>query len=253
MENVKFPRQGGVRKSMWQQKGLLDSLCHATSELALLYRLSEASQRSPDVDCTEVALLSKAVLNISRKLEVCKNSLDQFLVPRSESVGSRPLEESWPLLITPGMQEVVMKNFDALGSMETLLQETCKCVSGDKVPGLNSLQLLFSRALVMANNFEEEFPRTSGSDSLEQKTSLDIAPFIEHYNKIVTEVLLAVQSLRTNTANTSAAQEVLGSLFGESELSGTIQDVDHSISKKMVALRLRKIYDILLKAICAGK
>lgn len=249
-ENIQFPRQGRVRKAMWLQKGLLDSLCHATSELDLLYRTSEASQRSPEVDCTEVALLSKAILQISRKLEVCKNLLDQLLVPRSESVGSRPLEESWPLLITPGMQEVLMTNFDALRSTATLLQEACRCVSGAQAPGLGSLQLLFSRALDMSNHFEEEFAST---DSLEQKMSLDIAPFTEHYNKIVTEILLAVQNLRTNTANTSAAQEVLGSLFGENELAGTIQDVDHSISKKMMALRLGKIYDILLKAICAGK
>lgn len=238
---------------MWQQKGLLDSLCHATSELALLYRTAEASQRSPEVDSTEVALLSKAVLQISRKLEVCKNLLDQFLVPRSESVGSKPLEESWPLLITPAMQEALLKNFDALRSTETLLQDVCRGVSGAKVPGLNSLELLFSRARDMSNDFEKEFASTNGSESLEPESSSDIAPFTELYDKIVTEIQLAVQNLRTNTANTSATQEVLGSLFGESALGGTIQDVDHSISKKMVALRLGKIYDILLKTICAGK
>lgn len=231
---------------MWQQKGLLDSLCHATSELVLLYRTAEASQRSPEVDCTEVALLGKAVLQISSKLEICKNLLDKFLVPRSESVGSRPLEESWPLLITPGMQDVLIKNFGALRTAETLLQEVCRNVSGPKVPGLGSLQLLFSRALDMSDDFEEKLASTSNSDPLEQEMSLDIAPFTEHYDKIVTEVLLAVQSFRSTTA----AQE---SVSGESELAGTIQDVDHSISKKMLALRLGKIYDILLRAICAGK
>ena len=232
---------------MWQQKGLLDSLCHATSELALLYGTAEASQRSPDVDCSEVALLSKVILQISRKLEFCKNLLDLFLVPRSELVGSRPLEESWPLLITPGMQNVLMENFRALKSTEALLQEVYRGVSGPNVPGLGSLQLLLSRALDMSNNFEEDFASTSRSDSLEQEMSLDIAPFTDHYDKIVTEILLAVQNLRTNT---SAPQE---SVNGESDFASTIQDVDHSISKKMLALRLGKIYDILLRAICAGK
>ena len=246
-KNTKFPQQGKIRKWMWQQKGLLDALCHATSELALLYRTAEASQRSPEVDSTEVSLLSKAVLQVSQKLEVCKNLLDEFLVPRSESVGSRPLQESWPLLITPDMHDVLMKNFGALITTEALLQEVCRGVSGPKVPGLSSLQLLFSRALDMSNNFEEEFASTTSSDFLEQETSLDIAPFTQHYDKIVTEILLAVQNLRSNS---SAAQE---SASGDSELAGTIQDVDHSICKKMLALRLGKIYDLLLMAISAGK
>lgn len=236
---------------MWQQKGLLDSLCHASSELVLLYRAAEASQKSPNTDCSEAALLRKAVLQISRKLDVCKNTLDHFLVPRSELVGSRPLEECWPLLITPGMQEVLTENFVSLRSTENLLQEVRRGLTGSKVPGLSCLELLFSRAVDMSNKFEEECSRTNCTYSIEQEKAVNIAPLTEHYDKIVTEIQLAVQNLRTYTGNTSAATQE--SDTGESEHAGTIQDVDQSISKKMLALRFEKIYGELLRLICAGK
>lgn len=249
-KDSKFPYQRNSRQWMWQQKGLLDSLCHASSELVLLYRAAEASQKSPNTDCSEAALLRKAVLQISRKLDVCKNTLDHFLVPRSELVGSRPLEECWPLLITPGMQEVLTENFVSLRSTENLLQEVRKGLTGSKVPGLSCLELLFSRAVDMSNKFEEECSRTNCTYSIEQEKAVNIAPLTEHYDKIVTEIQLAVQNLRTYTGNTSAATQE--SDTGESEHAGTIQDVDQSISKKMLALRFEKIYGELLRLICAG-
>lgn len=250
-----FPQQRALRRWMWQQKGFLETVCHTMAELCLLFKTAEASHRSPSEvgQITEAGPLSITLSRLLISLQGCKHVLDELLVPNSQSVkGQSNLEDAWPLVITPAMQKVLADNFATVKSTECAIKELCERLDTSRIPGLSTLQHLLIKGQELSEKFEELVMSLDKVETSEKGGAAGLVSFTEHYEKTVLEVLLAVQDLRMNTTNNTVENSVPSSEEGQIELMGTIQDIDHSISKKMVALRFGKICDSIMRTILAG-
>jgi hypothetical protein len=225
------------------------------AELCLLFKTAEASQRSPSEvgQITEAGPLSITLSRLLISLQGCKHALDELLVPNSQSVkGQSNLQDAWPLVITPAMQKVLADNFAAVKSTECAIKELCEHLDRSRIPGLSTLQHLLIKGQELSEKFEELIMSLDKVETSEKGGAAGLVSFTEHYEKTVSEVLLAVQDLRMNTTNNNVGNSVSSSEEGQIELMGTIQDIDHSISKKMVALRFGKICDSIMRTILAG-
>lgn len=247
-----FSQQGSTRRWMWHQKGLLDSLCHAIAEFCLLVKTAEASQGSPSESVhSEAGMLNKALTKLLSNLKPCKDLLDGHLLPGSESVGSETLEDFWPLLITPSMQKAVVDNFSILKNTRTTIQTLCEQIGGQAIPGLSSLQSLLCKATEMSESFTDEVVSKCDVQTFEKNGQEELLPFMEHYEAVVSEVLLAVQELRkTRPDVTTTSSEDFAE--GGIELAGTIQTRESALSEQMCALRIGQIHDTVIRAISAG-
>jgi len=236
--------QASLRWWMWQQKNLLDLLCHASAESVLLFKTSEALQRCPtesSIPC-EASSVKAMLTTLLTNLEDCKRALDRHLGGGSDIMYSS-WEKTWPLLITPIMLKSLSENFIILKKLQTQFLSISSQNSGNQVPGLCSLQGLLSKGVELSENFEAEMSR----ECFEIGDQHEFTPFVKQFGMVVSEVLVAVQKLRKT--ETYVSHDTDRPIEVDFEILGTIQLMDSAITMQMSALDLDQIYASLIRTV----
>lgn len=243
-------QQSELRKWMWSQKDLLDSLCNSCSETLVYYGMVYTVQGCPSHSTPpKVAIVNDALERVSATLICCKNKLDSLLVPGIQLLSISDPQSSWPVLITPNMEKMLTENFLSILDAKCTLDNECCGGGGDASESgqaLNPLCELLCRGLDMFEDFKEQCLETL-HDHAE-----DMEDFEKHYDRVVSEVLISVQSLnrlRTRLDVVTSLNQNDGGICGTMVKADTIQAWASAIEDQMSALRLEHIHHAALATI----
>ncbi|CAM6097712.1 unnamed protein product [Calypogeia fissa] len=245
-----LPRQGFMRKWMWQQKLFFDSLQHVLAETLLLFKSSEGIQLCPAnsmrVEAGSVKVLLQELL---AGAEQCKSRLDSRLFPKGSCIALDDKDVSWPFLFTNTMLEDLATNFAFLNGTQDVFRkffEEEKTSSTESLSGLRPLQQLLSEGYLMFKEFKMEelhFSQKAHDVDLSDLKS----QFTHLYEKIITESQLAVQKVSKTQVGAGSLQPSLAE--GEEEVLEweRIQTYEEAIVDQIASLRLTSIHQAVMK------
>ncbi|KAJ7552525.1 hypothetical protein O6H91_06G059100 [Diphasiastrum complanatum] len=246
--DVTFPPQVFVRKWLWKQKILLESLCQVSSETVLFFKTCEGLG-------TESRNYKTLCSTISSALQSGKGLLDDILVPGNTFHSPENLESSWPIVISEQMVRIIKRNFQMLREMHTTVSKSAAANDQSHkkgVPGLDPLIKLIQKGMKLADKFEEERKKSLKARQGVTHVQQEPIQFLKSYDNVITEILLAIQNVSKINEIQKASHETVEPLDFDEHSEGNFQTWETTLEKFMSALRLDTVYTAALAAVSSA-